>query len=300
MCSSDLIKYKDDLKSGQPSFAAYAPHSKEVFISTKNRHPMDIFRSVAHELVHHKQNLDGRLGKNIAKEGATGSDIENEANSEAGKLMRYYGAENPFYFDMQYVHESKAIILGGTPGSGKDLILKEAILPYDFTEIGADEFWKHDVSGDIVVNGTASNYEQVAEIKEHLENNGYQTMLIFVTTTNEASKQRNEARALSGGRVITETVRFSKWQDAQENFERYEKLFENCYKVDNSIDLKTAAGRDIAAHSLMKRRLAEAVYTFMTEEHGAGDWGTDKLRDKYASDTPGQIPGKPMIMQVLD
>ena len=83
------IKYKTPEDQGeQPSFAAYSPSTKEVIIMTKNRHPMDVFRSVAHELVHHKQNEDGRLGKDIAKEGSTGSDIENEANSEAGKIMR--------------------------------------------------------------------------------------------------------------------------------------------------------------------------------------------------------------------
>lgn len=302
LCIKDKpsIHYKDDKGQGQPSFGGYSPSDRKLYVYTKNRHPMDIFRTVAHELVHHKQNEDGLLGKNVAKEGATGSDIENKANSEAGVVMRHFGHDNPFYFDMQYVGESKAIILGGTPGSGKDLILKEAILPYDFTEIGADEFWKYNLEGDLVINGTASDYSKISEIKEHLENNGYTTMMVFVTTSNEASKQRNEARALSGGRVITETVRFSKWKDAQENYERYEQLFENCHMFDNSIDLKTAEGREIAHHSLMKRRLAETIYNFMTEEHGAGDWGTDKLRDKYALDTPGQSPGKPRTWQPLD
>ena len=64
-------------------------------IMTKNRHPMDIFRSVAHELVHHKQNEDGRLGHS-SEEGSTGSDIENEANAMAGVVMRHYGKKFPF------------------------------------------------------------------------------------------------------------------------------------------------------------------------------------------------------------
>ena len=155
------IKYKDDKGEGQPSFGGYAPHSKELFVYTKNRHPMDIFRTVAHELVHHKQNLDGRLGKNVAKEGSTGSKIENEANSEAGKVMRYFGAENPFYFDMQYVGEQTAVILSGTPGSGKDKILKEAILPLGFNEVLPNNII---MEGNIVVNG-ANDYSQVKTIK---------------------------------------------------------------------------------------------------------------------------------------
>ena len=139
---------------------------------------LDVFRSIAHELVHHKQNLDGRLGKNIEKEGVTGSKIENEANSEAGKIMRYFGGLNPFYFDMDYITE-KAIILAGTPGSGKDKILKEAILPAGFSEINADEFHKVELQGNVVINGSFDP-EKVITVKEALELKGYQTIMVFV------------------------------------------------------------------------------------------------------------------------
>jgi cytidyltransferase-like protein len=144
------------------SFASYNPSEKHVSVITKNRHPMDIFRSVAHELVHHKQNEDGRLGKDIAKEGATGSDIENEANSEAGKIMRWFAKANPSMFKSGYVTESyidegiqdpskmKAVILGGGPGSGKDwiagrlgLIAKKNQPGFGLTEINSDNALEH-------------------------------------------------------------------------------------------------------------------------------------------------------------
>ena len=99
------VRYKtgdDDYNS----FAAYNPSSNELSVHTMNRHPMDIFRSVAHELVHHKQNEDGKLGKDIAKEGSTGSDIENEANSEAGKIMRWFAKSNPEMFKQGFVVEN--------------------------------------------------------------------------------------------------------------------------------------------------------------------------------------------------
>ena len=101
------IRYKDE-SDDYNSFAAYSPVSNELSICTMNRHPMDIFRSVAHELVHHKQNEDGRLGKDIAKEGETGSDIENEANAEAGKIMRWFARANPSMFSKSYVIEDHA------------------------------------------------------------------------------------------------------------------------------------------------------------------------------------------------
>jgi Zn-dependent peptidase ImmA (M78 family) len=51
-------------------------------------------RSVGHELVHHKQNLEGRLNDSV-KDGEDGSEIENEANAVAGKLIRIYGKLYP-------------------------------------------------------------------------------------------------------------------------------------------------------------------------------------------------------------
>ena len=304
------IKYKEDRKEGQPSFAAYSPHSKEVYVSTKNRHPMDIFRSVAHELVHHKQNLDGRLGKNIAKEGATGSKIENEANSEAGKVMRYFGQDNPFYFDMTYVGEEKAIILSGTPGSGKDKILKEAILPFGFTEVSADTFHNQKLQGAIVVNG-ASDYLTVKTIKEALEIQGYETIMVFVNTSNEVSKQRNESRATKGGRVITEAVRFAKWKGAQEALDRFDQLFEKVIEVKNDLDLNlnesvidetykkliNSVSKEIAEFAL--NEADKRFENMLNEVGGAGNWGTQQLTDKYKLDTPGQEPGKFAKMKVL-
>lgn len=41
----------------------YDPENKEVTVFTEGRHIKDILRSIAHELIHHRQNMEGRLGK---------------------------------------------------------------------------------------------------------------------------------------------------------------------------------------------------------------------------------------------
>jgi len=41
--------------------AHYNPDSMEVTVYTTNRHPKDVLRSVAHELVHHRQNCQGKM-----------------------------------------------------------------------------------------------------------------------------------------------------------------------------------------------------------------------------------------------
>ena len=39
----------------------YDPESREVMLLINQRHPKDVLRSLAHEFVHHYQNLEGRL-----------------------------------------------------------------------------------------------------------------------------------------------------------------------------------------------------------------------------------------------
>lgn len=41
----------------------YNPDTNEVVAFVNNRHPKDVLRSIAHELIHHKQNVEGRLGE---------------------------------------------------------------------------------------------------------------------------------------------------------------------------------------------------------------------------------------------
>ena len=300
----EVIYKEPDDHGDQPSFGGYAPGEKKLVVMTKNRHPMDIFRTVAHELVHHKQNLDGRLGKDIAHEGSTGSDIENEANSEAGKVMRWFGKSNPDMFGKSFVIEGHAILLGGVPGSGKDKVLKEAILPHGFKEVSQENFKLDECTGEnLVVNGTMSGYEQTRQIKDILESAGYKTMMVFVNTSDEVSKQRNESRATKGGRVIAENVRFSKWQSAQINLEKYDRLFEKVIEVKNDFDVNDIADTwsklmESVSKEIVEFTLSDADRNFeqmLNEVGGAGNWGTPKLTHRYQKDTPGQTIGfRPM------
>lgn len=69
------------------SFAAYSPDKKEIMLYIKDRHILDILRSLCHEMVHYRQDLNDELE---ADSGKTGSPQENEANSVAGQVMRKY------------------------------------------------------------------------------------------------------------------------------------------------------------------------------------------------------------------
>lgn len=73
---------------------AYYHNGKFIKVYVKDRAIVDICRSISHELTHHKQFIEGRI-TDPEKDGADGSDIENEANATAGVIIRKYGRLKP-------------------------------------------------------------------------------------------------------------------------------------------------------------------------------------------------------------
>jgi len=95
--------YDENEASENKSFGGYMPSDKKIRIILIKRNLADSLRSLAHELVHHKQNIDGRIKSD--EDGKTGSEIENEANAKAGILMRNYGKINPKIYKIMF-HEN--------------------------------------------------------------------------------------------------------------------------------------------------------------------------------------------------
>lgn len=79
------------------SFGEYSPHDNTAYVYYPNRCTADVFRSLAHELTHHRQHE-----LNMIEHGAgdTGSDIENDANAMAGIILRDYGKLTPAIYDI--------------------------------------------------------------------------------------------------------------------------------------------------------------------------------------------------------
>lgn len=76
--------------------ASYTPGDHDVHVYSKGRHIIDIMRSIAHELMHMKQDLEDRLYENS---GEDGSPEENEAHSFSGLMIRKFGRENPKLYE---------------------------------------------------------------------------------------------------------------------------------------------------------------------------------------------------------
>jgi hypothetical protein len=172
----------------------------------------------------------------------------------------------------------KAVFLAGGPGSGKDFILGKIISGFGLVEVSSDPFLTHlmtkhkldlkmpekeapqrdivrgraknleqekkrlVVAGrlGIVVNGVADEVNKILYKKRELEELGYETMMVFVNTSDEVSRQRNIERGQMGGRTVPETVRSEKWKGAQESRKQFAIMFgsDNFISVDNSEDLR--------------------------------------------------------------
>jgi len=93
------MDFKPEIDSGgQPSFGMYDNNDKTLHVAMLNRHPVDILRTVAHELVHFRQDIRNELNDNS---GATGSPEENQAHEIAGVIMRHFNKRYPEFLHSQ-------------------------------------------------------------------------------------------------------------------------------------------------------------------------------------------------------
>jgi len=85
------VEDEDNAKNTLGRTAYYDPNNKVIVLYITDRHPKDILRSFAHEMIHHCQNLEGRLtGINTTNvnEDEYLADIESEAYNNGNMLFR--------------------------------------------------------------------------------------------------------------------------------------------------------------------------------------------------------------------
>lgn len=88
-----IFKHGDQENASQflGKTAYYSPSDMIIVLYTEGRHPKDIARSFAHEMVHHIQNLEGRLGginTTNTQEDDNLNDIEREAYTKGNMTFR--------------------------------------------------------------------------------------------------------------------------------------------------------------------------------------------------------------------
>jgi predicted kinase len=175
----------------------------------------------------------------------------------------------------------KAIFITGGPGSGKDTVIREAIAHQRAIEINTIQAYEFLMDKQklaeqtkderrnaikkrlpLIINGSANDSERITRIKEELEEFGYQTMMIFVSTTDEASSERNHKLS----RMMSENIRHEKWLNAQKNAQQFEKLFNEFVVFDNTINLNSADIFNIANNENNITNLLETTKKFFSKK----------------------------------
>ena len=90
------LSYDNNEAKTKRSFGYFDPNSSKIWVYVKNRNMADILRTLAHELVHRRQDELGMISQDS---GETGSTIENEANAMAGVLLRDFGKINDSIYE---------------------------------------------------------------------------------------------------------------------------------------------------------------------------------------------------------
>lgn len=170
--------------------------------------------------------------------------------------------------------QNKAIFLVGGPGSGKDIILSAVLENTGLIELPLEKIFEaiskrtdlvelHD-NPSLVVNGTAESGAKINLTKKVLEAMGYSTAMVYVHTTNEESRARNEQRINQGAKTITEAVRQQKYASAHLYMHQYAKAFETFYIFDNSSDIRnvTEECKDEILHWIVE--LSEGISLFLS------------------------------------
>jgi Zn-dependent peptidase ImmA (M78 family) len=91
-----IVSYDEKEAENMKSFGKYTPYNDEIRVVVAKRNLADALRTLAHELVHHKQNKNGILTQ---ESNESGSNEENEANAVAGVIMREFGQKHPEIFE---------------------------------------------------------------------------------------------------------------------------------------------------------------------------------------------------------
>ena len=165
----------------------------------------------------------------------------------------------------------KAIFLSGGPGSGKSFVAKKLLSGLGMKTINSDDIYEYlakkqdlnlrnpdaiaspqgqEIRGKakeltkkrrshyldgrigIVVDGTGKDVDKVEAEAKKLRELGYDTMMLFVNTSEEVSQQRNQDRP----RVLKRDVVSSMWKQVQSNIMKFQQIFgaKDFHVVDNS------------------------------------------------------------------
>jgi dephospho-CoA kinase len=167
-------------------------------------------------------------------------------------------------------HIFKAVFMAGGPGSGKSFIASKLLVGTGLKTVNSDEIYEWlmqkadmpldpetiaspkgqetrnrakeltkkrenhylDVRLGLIIDGTGKDVAKVSKANEKLKELGYDTMMLFVNTSEEVAQERNLQRA----RSIPKEMVAKMWNAVQQNLMKFQQVFgaANFHVVDNS------------------------------------------------------------------
>lgn len=167
-------------------------------------------------------------------------------------------------------HIFKAVFMAGGPGSGKSFIASKLLGGTGLKTVNSDEIYEwlmqkadmpldpetiaspkgqetrnrakeltkkrenHYLDGrlGLIIDGTGKDVAKVSKANEKLKELGYDTMMLFVNTSEEVAQERNLQRA----RSIPKEMVTKMWNAVQQNLMKFQQVFgaANFHVVDNS------------------------------------------------------------------
>ena len=190
----------------------------------------------------------------------------------------------------------KAIFVTGGPGSGKDIVIRECISESKAVELNFQQAYdylcdKQKLSeksndnrresircrGPLIINGPADDFQRITYIEEELSELGYETMFVFVDTTNEASKERNSKLS----RMMVESMRNEKWQKSQNNKDWMMNHYDNVLVFENNASISEIEETITETYQLVNKFIEQKEYSDI-----AKDWldinGLINIDDKFS------------------
>ena len=166
-------------------------------------------------------------------------------------------------------HIFKAVFLAGGPGSGKSFVANKMLSGTGLRTVNSDDIYEYmmrkagkeltpdNIYSDegqeirnrakqitknkeashiegrlgLIIDGTGKDVAKVQKASEQLKSLGYETMMLFVNTSEDVAQDRNAARA----RSLPKEQVTKMWQIVQQNLMKFQQLFGagNFHIVDN-------------------------------------------------------------------